>query len=309
MSENVNVVEMNIYPSNYIMKLDIKDKAALMMVLTKLESGVLMMSSTYCRFYQAILPMVTMIEEKADKPELVELVRKKFASILRTYIRTDKLSKKEQTSLYNMKTEMFDIRLDPSVKQLETHIVVTLGDIDKALESLMNQLLGMVQDQDIAQWGKNGQYESISKSIKNLNTAIMYVFDDFEKAFMDGDSIKTVEALTALKFKFSDNAASGICSLREMLLAIDSSVGLISALYQVILTLHYNLGSKIDIVNPIDMSDSTRTVKELYEDFCDMNDNAIADSSATKGFDPTIFKKKKRSFLFWKKSDDDEYED
>ena len=91
--------------SKYISKLDVREKASLIMVLTKIKSGILLMSNIYFKFFQTILPMLSMIYEHEDNKDLQQFVCKKFSSILRTYIRTNDLSKREQPSVYALLSE------------------------------------------------------------------------------------------------------------------------------------------------------------------------------------------------------------
>lgn len=296
--------DLTVNPSRYISKLDVKDKASLMMILTKLESGILLMSSTYCRYFQAIIPMIAMIDEKRDSKELVTFIRKKFASMTRTYIRTDKETEKEQSSLYSLKTELYDISLDPNVKQLESHIVVSLVDIDDGLKDLMSNILDMAQDIDIDKWKSNGRIDKITKSIHNINLAIMTTFDDFSKAFMDGESIASIGKFSEEKYRRNTILSDVLGTPTSIIMPIDSTIAFLNDLYNVILMLHYNMGACIDISKPINTDDTTKDIKDMYGDFCEMNDKAIKNDPKVTGFDPTAFNKKRRKMsFFWDRND------
>lgn len=291
--------DLVINPSRYISKLDVRDKASLMMILTKLESGILLMSSTYCRYFQAIIPMIAMIDEKRDNKELVSFIRKKFSSMTRTYIRTDKETEKEQPSLYSLKTELYDITLDPNVKQLESHIVVSLVDIDEELKNLMDNILDMAQDIDIDKWESHGRISKIAKSIENVNLAIMTTFDDFSKAFMDGESIESIGKFSEEKYRRNIVLSNVLSTPTSIIMPIDNTIVFLNDLYNVILMLHYNMGACIDISKPINTDDSVKDIKDMYGDFCEMNDKAIKNDPKVTGFDPTAFNKKRRKMSFF----------
>ena len=286
MKDNSNL--NSIKSSNYIMKLDVRDKAALLMILTKIQSGILLMSSVYFRFFQTILPMLTMLNEHEDNDELCDFIRKKFASILRTYLRTEELSKQEQPSLYSIITEYHDINLDPSVKQLETHIVVTLRDIDSNLDTLMHNILDMTQDPDIKSWKENSRYSKISDTLKNLTTSITYTYEDVAKAFFSGYDVVKVNDFIKNKYGLGKSLNSGIDNVNSLIIAIDFNVSFLQSLYSDICRLQFCIGNEIDIGSPVYFEDSEKSINELYSDFGNMNEEAIKRDTHRNGFDISL---------------------
>lgn len=286
MKDNNNL--NSIKSSNYITKLDVRDKAALLMILTKIQSGILLMSSVYFRFFQTILPMLTMLNEHEDNDELCDFIRKKFASILRTYLRTEELSKQEQPSLYSIITEYHDINLDPSVKQLETHIVVTLRDIDSNLDTLMHDILYMTQDPDIKSWKENSKYSKISDTLKNLTTSITYAYEDVAKAFFSGYDVVKVNDFIKNKYGLGKSLNSGIDNVNSLIIAIDFNVSFLQSLYSDICRLQFYIGNEIDIGSPVYFEDSEKSIKELYSDFGNMNEEAIKRDTHRNGFDISL---------------------
>ena len=297
---------ITINPSRYILKLDVRDKASIMMILTKMESGILLMSSTYCRYFQVIAPMIIMVDEKKDNKELVKFIRAKFASMTRTYVRTDKEAEKEQSTLYSLKTDMYDISLDPDVKQLESHIVVSLADIDNGFKNIMTDILNMAQDIDIDKWGEHGRFSKIKESVDDTNLAIMNTFDDFSRAFMDGESVKNISKFVEEKYRRNIAISNTINSTFSVISSIDCIIAFLNDLYNVIFMLHYNMGATIDISKPINTDDVNKDIKGMYDDFCEMNKKAIDNDPKVTGFDPTLFKKKKRKVsFFWDKNNNE----
>lgn len=287
--------------SKYIAKLDIREKASLLMVITKIKSGILLMSSIYFRFFQTILPMLTMINEHEDNEKLQNFVRKKFASILRTYIRTNELAKQEQPSVYALLNECYDINLDPDVKQIESHIVVTLGDIDKYLGMLMTDLLDMAQDMEIKKWKENGRYDKLSDTLKKLTTSIFTTYEDISKALFSGEDIINIDGWTVNRAHTASALNTGIDSINSLIVAIDFNGSNLHSLYKDICRVqNYIETSTIDIASPMIMGDGDKPIEELYSDFGKMNDEFIKNDAHRNGFNvsfnkPSNSNEKKRS--------------
>ena len=271
--------------SKYISKLDVREKASLIMVLTKIKSGILLMSSIYFRFFQTVLPMLSMIYEHEDNKDLQQFVCKKFSSILRTYIRTNDLSKKEQPSVYALLSECYDINLDPSVKQIESHIVVSLMDIDESLDMLLKDILDMTQSAKIDGWKDVIRYGKIFNTLNRLTSSIVAVYEDVSKAFFDGASIADVDEYIKNKLGTSKALNSDIDNINVLIMAIEFNGSMLQSLYSDICKLQYNIEMAIDIVNPINTDDCDKSIKEMYSDFGDMNDEAIKKDTHRNGFD------------------------
>lgn len=292
--------------SKYISKLDVREKASLIMVLTKIKSGILLMSSVYFRFFQTVLPMLYMIYEHEDNKDLQQFVCKKFSSILRTYIRTNDLSKKEQPSVYALLSECYDINLDPSVKQIESHIVVSLRDIDESLDMLLKDILNMTQGTTIDGWKDVIRYGKISDTLNKLTSSIIAAYEDVSKAFFDGSSIADTDEYIKNKLGTNNVLNSNIDNINVLIMAIEFNGAILHCLYCDICKLQYNIEMNIDIVNPINTDDCDKSIKEMYSDFGDMNDEAIKNDTHRNGFDITICgnkkndngKKKKSGFSF-----------
>lgn len=292
--------------SKYISKLDVREKASLIMVLTKIKSGILLMSSIYFRFFQTVLPMLYMIYEHEDNKDLQQFVCKKFSSILRTYIRTNDLSKKEQPSVYALLTECYDINLDPSVKQIESHIVVSLRDIDESLDMLLKDILNMTQGTTIDGWKDVIRYGKISDTLNKLTSSIIAAYEDVSKAFFDGASIADTDEYIKNKLGTNKVLNSNIDNINVLIMAIEFNGAILHCLYCDICKLQYNIEMNIDIVNPINTDDCDKSIKEMYSDFGDMNDEAIKNDTHRNGFDITLCsnkkndngKKKKSGFSF-----------
>ena len=285
--------------SKYISKLDVREKASLIMVLTKIKSGILLMSSIYFRFFQTVLPMLSMIYEHEDNKDLQQFVCKKFSSILRTYIRTNDLSKKEQPSVYALLSECYDINLDPSVKQIESHIVVSLRDIDESLDMLLKDILDMTQSAKIDGWKDVIRYGKISDTLNRLTSSAIAAYDDVSKAFFDGASIADVDEYIKNKLISSKALNSDIDNINVLIMAIEFNGSMLQSLYSDICKLQYNIEMAIDIVNPINTDDCDKSIKEMYSDFGDMNDEAIKKDTHRNGFDIALCGNKK--------NDDDKY--
>lgn len=271
--------------SKYISKLDIREKASLLMVIAKIKSGILLMSSIYFRFFQTVLPMLAMIDEHSDNEELRNFVRKKFSSILRTYIRTNDLAKKEQPNAYSLLGECYDINLDPNVKQIETHVVVTLGDINKNLEMLMNDLLDMGQDANIDKWAENGRYSKISDTLNRLSISIFSTYEDISKALFDGESIIEVDEFSRNRSRSTAAFNADVNNINNLIVAIEYSGSNLHYLYTDICKLQYYIEtSTINITAPIIMEEGEKSVKELYSDFGKLNDEAIKNDTHRNGF-------------------------
>lgn len=279
--------------SKYISKLDVREKASLIMVLTKIKSGILLMSSIYFRFFQTVLPMLTMIHEHEDNKDLQQFVCKKFSSILRTYIRTNDLSKKEQPNVYALLSEYYDINLDPSVKQIESHIVVSLKDIDESLDMLLKDILDMTQGTAIDGWNDTIRYGKISDTLNRLTSSIVAAYEDVSKAFFDGASIADVNEYIKNMLGVSKAFDSNIVSINVLIIAIEFNCSILQNLYSDICKLQYNIETNIDIVNPIDTDDCDKSIKEMYSDFGDMNDEAIKKDTHRNGFDIALCGNKK----------------
>lgn len=288
--------------SKYIRKLDVKDKASVLIVLNKLQSGLLLMSSTYCRFFQCIMPMISMIDDYKDKNEdLCDFSRKKFASILRTYLRTDELAAEEQPMLYALKTEMYDINLDPTAKQIESHVVVTLKDIDNSLFILMKDVLAMAEDPDIEKWKENGRYEKISQRLNILTKDILYAQEDFAKAFLDADSNAKINNLIKNRRASQKILNNNLDSMSTLISAVGSNVTLLCELYECVCNTVYTISTGIDLANPLHIEEGDRSVEELYNDYYKMNDEAIKRDTYRNGLDLSLCskseKKRKSSFF------------
>lgn len=279
--------------SKYISKLDVREKASLIMVLTKIKSGILLMSSIYFRFFQTVLPMLSMIYEHEDNKDLQQFVCKKFSSILRTYIRTNDLSKKEQPSVYALLSECYDINLDPSVKQIESHIVVSLRDIDESLNMLLKDILGMTQSTKIDGWKDVIRYGKISDTLNRLTSSIVAAYEDVSKAFFDGASIADVDEYIKNKIGTSKALNSDIDNINVLIMSIEFNGSMLHSLYSDICKLQYNIEMNIDIVNPINTDDCDKSIKEMYSDFGDMNDEAIKKDTHRNGFDIALCGNKK----------------
>lgn len=286
--------------ADHISKLDVREKASLIMVLTKIESGILLISSIYFRFFHVILPMLDMLEDHKDNEKLCDFTRKKFASILRTYIRTNESARKEQHGLYTLLEENYDFNLDPKKKQIESHVVVTLSDIDKCLDTLMRDILDMAQDCDIKEWNNNGRFDKISNTLKSLSTAIIYTMEDVSKALFDEDGANDTNNFIYYKQDIAKKD-NNISSIMEMEKAINFNGLLINTLYKRICNLRFNMEMDIDIIHPVPMDDCEKPVKELYKDFGNMNDEAVKRDTHRNGLDLTYVnnnqdKKKKSKF-------------
>ena len=279
--------------SKYISKLDVREKASLIMVLTKIKSGILLMSNIYFKFFQTILPMLSMIYEHEDNKDLQQFVCKKFSSILRTYIRTNDLSKKEQPSVYALLSECYDINLDPSVKQIESHIVVSLRDIDESLDMLLKDILDMTQGTAIDGWKDTIRYGKISDTLNRLTSSIVAAYEDVSKAFFDGASIADVDEYIKNKLISSKALNSDIDNINVLIMAIEFNGSMLQSLYSDICKLQYNIEMAIDIVNPINTDDCDKSIKEMYSDFGDMNDEAIKKDTHRNGFDIALCGNKK----------------
>ena len=280
--------------SKYISKLDVREKASLIMVLTKIKSGILLMSSIYFRFFQTVLPMLSMIYDHEDNKDLQQFVCKKFSSILRTYIRTNDLSKKEQPSVYALLSECYDINLDPSVKQIESHIVVSLRDIDESLDMLLKDILDMTQSAKIDGWKDVIRYGKISDTLNRLTSSIVAAYEDVSKAFFDGASIADVDEYIKNKLISSKALNSDIDNINVLIMAIEFNGSMLHCLYSDICKLQYNIEMAIDIVNPINTDDCDKSIKEMYADFGDMNDEAIKRDTHRNGFDIALCGNKKK---------------
>lgn len=280
--------------SKYISKLDVREKASLIMVLTKIKSGILLMSNIYFKFFQTVLPMLSMIYEHEDNKDLQQFVCKKFSSILRTYIRTNDLSKKEQPSVYALLSECYDINLDPSVKQIESHIVVSLRDIDESLDMLLKDILDMTQSVKIDGWKDVIRYGKISDTLNRLTSSIVAAYEDVSKAFFDGASIADVDEYIKNKLGTSKALNSDIDNINVLIMAIEFNGSMLQSLYSDICRLQYNIEMDIDIVNPINTDDCDKSIKEMYSDFGDMNDEAIKKDTHRNGFDIALCGNKKK---------------
>lgn len=279
--------------SKYISKLDVREKASLIMVLTKIKSGILLMSNIYFKFFQTVLPMLSMIYEHEDNKDLQQFVCKKFSSILRTYIRTNDLSKKEQPSVYALLSECYDINLDPSVKQIESHIVVSLRDIDESLDMLLKDILDMTQSTKIDGWKDTILYGKISDALNRLTSSIVAAYEDVSKAFFDGASIADVDEYIKNKLGTSKALNSDIDNINVLIMAIEFNGSMLQSLYSDICKLQYNIEMAIDIVTPINMDGSEKSIKDMYSDFGDMNDEAIKRDTHRNGFDISLCNNKK----------------
>lgn len=278
--------------SKYIANLDIREKAAIIMVITKIKSGILLMSSIYFRFFQTVLPMLTMLNEHEDNKELKRFVCKKFSSILRTYIRTNNLAKDEQPSVYALLNECYDVNLDPAIKQIESHVVITLGDIDKHLDVLMSDILSMTQDTNIDKWKDHGRYDKICDTLSNLLTAIFTTYEDIGKAFFDGNSNIVIDEFIGNKRDTGEVLNSGIDNINSLIAAIEFDGSIIHCLYNDICRLQYYIETvTIDIVAPIIMGEDEKSIKELYSDFAEINDTAIKNDARKNGFDISYLNK------------------
>ena len=287
--------------ADHISKLDVREKASLIMVLTKIESGILLISSIYFRFFHVILPMLDMLEDHKDNEKLCDFTRKKFASILRTYLRTDELAAEEQPMLYTLKTEMYDINLDPTAKQIESHVVVTLKDIDNSLFILMKDILAMAEDPDIEKWKENGRDEKISKRLNILTEDILYAQEDFAKAFLDTDSNAKINNLIKNRRASRKIINNNLDSTSTLISAVGSNVTLLCELYECICNTVYTISTGIDLANPLHIEESDRSVEELYNDYYKMNDEAIKRDTYRNGLDLSLCnkseKKRKSSFF------------
>lgn len=279
--------------SKYISKLDVREKASLIMVITKIKSGILLMSSIYFRFFQTVLPMLSMIHEHEDNEELQYFVCKKFSSILRTYIRTNDLSKQEQPNVYTLLTECYDINLDPSIKQIESHIVVSLRDINENLDMLMKDILDMTQDVNIKGWKDNIRYGKICDTLKKLTASIIATYEDVSKAFFDGNSIAQVNELIKNKQPLGNTLNADIDNINVLIMAIEFNGSMLQCLYSDICRLQFYIEMAIDIVTPINMDGSEKSIKDMYSDFGDMNDEAIKRDTHRNGFDISLCNNKK----------------
>lgn len=279
--------------SKYISKLDVREKASLIMVITKIKSGILLMSSIYFRFFQTVLPMLSMIHEHEDNEELQYFVCKKFSSILRTYIRTNDLSKQEQPNVYALLTECYDINLDPSIKQIESHIVVSLRDINENLDMLMKDILDMTQDVNIKGWKDNIRYGKICDTLKKLTASIIATYEDVSKAFFDGNSIAQVNELIKNKQPLGNTLNADIDNINVLTMAIEFNGSMLQCLYSDICKLQFYIEMAIDIVTPINMDGSEKSIKDMYSDFGDMNDEAIKRDTHRNGFDISLCNNKK----------------
>lgn len=279
--------------SKYISKLDVREKASLIMVITKIKSGILLMSSIYFRFFQTVLPMLSMIHEHEDNEELQYFVCKKFSSILRTYIRTNDLSKQEQPNVYTLLTECYDINLDPSIKQIESHIVVSLRDINENLDMLMKDILDMTQDVNIKGWKDNIRYGKICDTLKKLTASIIATYEDVSKAFFDGNSIAQVNELIKNKQPLGNTLNADIDNINVLTMAIEFNGSMLQCLYSDICRLQFYIEMAIDIVTPINMDGSEKSIKDMYSDFGDMNDEAIKRDTHRNGFDISLCNNKK----------------
>lgn len=289
-------VTIDTFHSKYIAKLDVKDKASILIVLNKLQSGLLLMSSTYCRFFQGIMPMISMIDDYKDKNEdLCEFSRKKFASILRTYLRTDELAAEEQPMLYALKREMYDINLDPAAKQIESHVVVTLRDIDNSLFILMEDILTMAEDPNIDGWKENGRYEKISQSLHLLTKDILYAQEDFARAFLDTDSNAKLSNLIKNRRASQKILNDNLDSIATLISAVGSNVTLLCELYESVCNTVYTISTDIDLANPLHIEESEKSIEELYGDYHRMNDEAVKRDTYRNGLDLSLCKKEEKN--------------
>lgn len=290
-------------PSNYVAnKLEIKDKAAVIMMLTKLESGIILMSNIYCRFFQAILPMLTILVDHKDNGDLCDFTRQKFASILRTYMRTNSLSEDEQPALYALKREMYDINLDPSVKQIESHVVITLRDIDDNFHTLMMNILNMAEDPDIVKWKNNSRYDNICATLNSLTNSIVYTYEDFAKAFLDGNCIVNLNKVNDSRRSDAIALNNGIDNPTSVIIAIKSCTTMLQNLYSDICCAHYNISASIDIASPITMDESDSSIEELYKSFGKVTSEAISEDVTSNGFrmnEKSSKEKKRKSNYFF----------
>ena len=246
--------------------------------------------------------MILMIDDYKDKNEdLCDFSRKKFASILRTYLRTDELAAEEQPMLYALKTEMYDINLDPTAKQIESHVVVTLKDIDNSLFILMKDILAMAEDPDIEKWKENGRYEKISKRLNILTEDILYAQEDFAKAFLDTDSNAKINNLIKNRRASQKILNNNLDSMSTLISAVGSNATLLCELYECICNTVYTISTGIDLANPLHIEESDRSVEELYNDYYKMNDEAIKRDTYRNGLDLSLCskseKKRKSSFF------------
>lgn len=282
--------------SDFIKKLDVKDKSALIMITTKLEAGMLLMSSTYGRYFQSILPFMVVARSKFnDDEKMIKIYRKKFSSMTRTYIRTNLEAAKEQPAVYALMTESYDIALSKEPgKQLESHVVITLADINDRLQNAMNQIHAIY----INSYNESSfALDDAATDIADMTDVINATFEDIGKAFFDEDSNGYIDSIVDGYGRDISTYGYTITDLDGLAKLIKHIMNYLTMLYQLIGKVHTDISNSIDLGTPITMEDG-KSFEELYEDFCKANDTAIKNDPQITGFSIPRGKKKNRPFFF-----------
>lgn len=293
-------LDMNeIHLNDFIRKLDVKDKSALIMITTKMEAGMLLMSSTYGRYFQSILPFMVVAREKFKEDEkMAKICRKKFSSMTRTYIRTDKEASKEQPAVYALKGDNYDLILSKKVKQLETHVVISLSDIDDGLQSIMNRIHSLYM-YPIDQCETSIEFEETVKDVTNLTYKINAVFEDVSKVFLDADSDDCIDKMIEENTRILEGYYLITSNpLRRLYNFIKGELKYLTILYHLVSKISNEICMSVDLSAPINMEDDNKSFEDLYSDFCEMNDKVVKNDPRITGFDPVPKKKKKPFFNF-----------
>ena len=299
-----------IHINDFIRKLDVKDKSALIMITTKLEAGLILMSSTYGRYFQSIFPFMVVAGTKfKDDEKMYNICRKKFASMTRTYIRTDREAAKEQPSVYSLKTENYDIILPKKIKQLESHVVISLSDINDKLQNIINHTLSLYM-YPIDRCGMGLEFDKMRDDTIDMTYTINAVFEDIGKAFLDTDSNNYIDDLIENHTKNITERYNSIDEdISSLYNLIESELEYLTLLYRLICEIHTKISNSINISMPINMEDTGKSFEDLYADFCEMNDKAAKNDPQIAGFDPIPKKKRKSFFNFfdigWTNNTDD----
>lgn len=286
-----------IHINDFIRKLDVKDKSALIMITTKLEAGLLLMSSTYGRYFQSIFPFMVVAREKFEEDEkMAKICRKKFSSMTRTYVRTDREAAKEQPSVYSLKTENYDIVLPKKVKQLETHVVVSLSDIDSRMQSIMDRIVSLYM-YPIDTCENSLEFDVTTDDVINITYAINATLEDVGKAFLDANSNDYIDSLIEeVTKKLTEYYVATSRPLKKLYNLIINEINYLTILYRLICRINNEIGESVELSAPINMEDTGKSFEELYSDFCEMNEKAAKNDPQVTGFNP-IPKKKRKSFF------------
>lgn len=284
--------------SNFVKTLDVKDKSALIMITTKLEAGMLLMSSTYGRYFQSILPFMVVARSKFEENEkMYKICRKKFASMTRTYIRTDMEAAREQPAVYALKTENYDIILSKEDhKQLESHLVISLADIDAGLKNTLNRLNTLFM-YPINTCENSFEFnDAATDDIADMVYVINATFEDIGKAFFDADSNRYIDDYIEKHGKMITEYGYTVIDLIGISNTIKYIMNYLTILYKLICRVHTEISKSIDLATPINMEETGKTFEELYSDFCKANDTSIKNDPQITGFSIPKSKRKKPFF-------------